>query len=81
MKMTSDGMAESGLPVQRAVDGDRTEVEIVVNQGGIDEMILVKHSTALASVHNGPTSDEASQWPSDVLRATALDLAAQLNSR
>jgi len=81
MGIVNRDMAASGLAVSPSSEGDRTELFIFADLGGIGQMIIIKLGTVVASVHNGPTATEAAVWPSDVLRATAIDLAQRLNAQ
>jgi hypothetical protein len=81
MGIVNRDMAASGISVSPSSEGDRTELFIFADLGGIGQMIIIKFGTVVASVHNGPTATEAAVWPSDVLRATAIDLAQRLNAQ
>lgn len=81
MGIVNRDMAASGLSVSPSSEGDRTELFIFSDLGGIGQMIIIKLGTVVVSVHNGPTATEAAVWPADVLRATAIDLAQRLNAQ
>ena len=66
-----------GMEIREQKGRDRDWMAVVINQGGIGEMTIVRIGSNLVSVHNGPTSDQ-SEWDSRWIFDLADSVADQL---
>jgi len=66
-----------GMEIREQKGRSRDWMAVVINQGGIGEMAIVRIGSNLVSVHNGPTSDQSelgSRWIFDLADSVAEQL-------
>ncbi len=71
-------LANSGYPHTETESEARNRIIIEADDAGIGNMVLLRLSNGVVSIHNGPTAEAASRWSIDAMLATANDIPSQI---